>query len=112
MTEAKGIVGSSELFKKELFNEIVRNNGVDNKRGGNPIEEMTYNNKNKLNAELLRKSEAANSKIYNKKYFKSLCYYDFGGRFKLVKMIKNKNDFLFLNEDFKLTKRYLFKLTD
>jgi hypothetical protein len=66
MTEAKGIVGSSELFKKELFNEIVRNNGVDNKRGGNPIEEMTYNNKNKLNAELLRKSEAANSKIYNR----------------------------------------------
>ena len=53
MTEAKGIVGSSELFKKELFNEIVRNNGVDNKRGGNPIEEMTY--KNKLNAELLQK---------------------------------------------------------
>jgi hypothetical protein len=34
MTEAKGIVGSSELLKKELFNEIVRNNGVDNKRGG------------------------------------------------------------------------------
>jgi len=50
--------------------------------------------------------------INKKKYFKSLCYYDFGGRFKLVKMIKNKNDFLFLNEDFKLTKRYLFKLTD
>jgi hypothetical protein len=47
-----------------------------------------------------------------KKYLKSLCYYDFGGSFKLVKMIKNKNDFLFLNEDLKLTKRYLFKLTD
>ena len=87
--------------------------------------------------------------INKRRYLKSLCYYDFGGRFKLVndlnhlslkykmnnlyfksltedvidmplflnfKNIINKRDiffnFLILNEDLKLKKRYIYNLTN